>query len=324
MILLITALEGRESFAQYLHDIAHKEPISPDEEIVLAQRIRHGDQKARDRLVEANLRFVITVACEYVGRGAPLVDLVSAGNTGLIIAAEKFDETRGFKFITYAFWWIRQAIRQTIDEYQHSIRLPGNWGDLLRIINKTRQQMQQSGEEPDIESIAKEVGVQAKIVRDVLDMSRAVRSLDIAKGSSSGFDDERTLLDTLADENVEPPDSAAVAHSARQLIEDSLKDLKPREAEIIKLFFGLDGEESLTLEGIGAQFGLTRERIRQIKEKALQKLRNSRHGNHLKSLLPGAEPEIISPREEAAREQKFRATLVTEGYRHKRSSKSAS
>ncbi len=274
-------IQDSGSLDLYLRDIAFSEPLSADEEIRLAQRISKGDQRARDKLVSANLRFVVSVAREYQNHGVPLADLISAGNMGLMTAAERFDGTRGFKFISYAVWWIRQAIHQSLAQDSRVVRLPINRIDLLNNISKVSRELRQTREgEPEPESIAKELGVSVEMVQDTLLRARDVWSLD----ASFREDEDHSLMHVLADESQQTPDTDVVEESVRDQVKSVLGSLDARECEVLRLYFGLGGEEPLTLEEIGVRFNLTRERVRQIKEKALRRLRHPRRRAQLEPL----------------------------------------
>jgi len=255
----------------YFDDIADSRPLSREREVELSARIQEGDMQARDELVQANLRFVIDVAKNYQNRGLSLSDLISAGNVGLLTAAERFDGTKGYKFISYAVWWIKQSILQTIAEHARTVRLPLNKLSLLKDISKASRRLGQGREsEPGIEEIAAELGVPAQEVLETMLSARSVRSLD----ESFEEDDERSLLNILADNTQATPDDNVLHTSARTQLEEVLESLDERELRIIRLYFGLDGSEALTLEQIGGLMGLTRERVRQLKERALGKLRH--------------------------------------------------
>ena len=263
----------------YFDDIAESKPLSREREVELSARIREGDMVARDELVQANLRFVIDVAKKYQNRGLSLSDLISAGNLGLLTAAERFDGTKGFKFISYAVWWIKQSILQTIAEHARTVRLPLNKLSLLKDISKISRRLGQGREtDPDIDEIADELDVPAQEVLDTMLSARTVRSLDEAFEE----DDDRSLLNVLADGTQQTPDADVLRDSAREQLDEVLENLDERELRIINLYFGLDGSESLTLEQIGGLMGLTRERVRQLKERALGKLR---HPTRYQSLL---------------------------------------
>ena len=269
-----------DSLGCYLGEISSSTPLSGAEEVALARKIRDGDEAARNSLVEANLRFVVSVAKEYQNRGVPLADLISAGNMGLITAAERFDEEKGFKFISYAVWWIRQAILQTLAEQSRTVRLPLNKIGLLYKISKaSRHLMQQRADSPDPEDIAAELDVSVEEVKETMLSGRAVRSLD----ATFREEDEHSLLDVLPDDRQESPEIAVMRGCLRGQIESALGSLVGREAEIVRLYFGLDGEVPMTLDQIGARFDLTRERVRQIKEKALHRLRHPSRCDQLRT-----------------------------------------
>lgn len=270
----------------YFDDIAESRPLSREREVELSARIQEGDMEARDELVQANLRFVIDVAKNYQNRGLSLSDLISAGNVGLLTAAERFDGTKGYKFISYAVWWIKQSILQTIAEHARTVRLPLNKLSLLKDISKASRKLGQGREsEPDVEEIAAELDVPAQEILDTMLSARTVRSLD----ESFEEDDERSLLNILADNNQETPDSDVITSSARTQLEEVLESLDERELRIIRLYFGLDGTEALTLEQIGGLMGLTRERVRQLKERALGKLRHPTRYQALLALVDETE-----------------------------------
>lgn len=256
---------------RYFADIGEAQPLSRERERELAARIAAGELEARDELVRGNLRFVIEVARSYQNRGLSMSELISAGNLGLIIAAERFDGKRGFKFISYAVWWIRQSILQSIAENGRTVRLPLNQLSLLKNINRAARQLGQNSEiEPGFDDIAKELDLDPEQVRDAVLAGRAPRSLD----AELEDEDDRSLLSMLADEQVEAPDANVYEDTAREQIRVALAGLDPREQYIMRLYFGLDGEEALTLEEIGRSMQLTRERVRQLKERALKKLRD--------------------------------------------------
>ncbi len=269
-----------DCLGSYLAEIAHSKPLSPADEVNLARKIKQGDEDARNRLVEANLRFVVSVAKEYQNRGVPLADLVSAGNMGLITAAERFDEDKGFKFISYAVWWIRQAILQTLAEQSRTVRLPLNKIGLLYKISKASRILQQERtDDPYPEAIAEQLDVPVEEVKETLMCSRSMRSLDAAFLG----EEDHSLLDVLPDERQESPENQVMRGCLRGQIDSALNRLIGREAEILRLYFGLNGEEPMTLDQIGMRFGLTRERVRQIKEKALHRLRHPSRCDHLRS-----------------------------------------
>lgn len=255
----------------YLDSIADSKPLSREDEVELAKRIKRGDETARNKLVEANLRFVVSIAKQYQHRGLTLMEIISAGNMGLLEAAGRFDGARGFKFISYAVWWIRQAILQVLADQVRTVRLPINRLALLKDISEASRRLSQTQDrEPDIEAVAAELDMSPKEVVEVLRDGRAIRSLD------EPFDeyDGRTLLNLLPDEAQAPPDVAALDSSVIEILRTELEILDKREQKILRLYYGLDGQNPITLEKIGGIMGLTRERIRQLKERALAKLRD--------------------------------------------------
>jgi RNA polymerase primary sigma factor len=275
-------IKDHESVELYLQDIAFSEPFDRKEEIALARRIKKGDQDARERLAAANLRFVVSVASEFTGRGLPLAELISAGNLGLMNAIERFDATKGFKFISYAVWWIRQAIQSALSQQVRLVRLPISQVDLLSKISRASGVLHQSlGRYPEPSEIANTLGVSEETVQDTLLKARTVLSLDAPLSEDSG-----SLLEILADTTQEPPEQEASENLLRERVARVLKTLPDeREQQVLSLYFGLDGEESHTLEEIGERFGLTRERVRQIKEKALSRLRHPTRRTQLESLM---------------------------------------
>ena len=264
--------------ARYLTDIADSSPLTSQQEAELARRIRRGDAAARNGLVQANLRFVVSVAKDYQNRGLSLVELISAGNMGLLVAAERFDESKGYKFISYAVWWIRQSILQTLTE-QSTVRMPVNRIDLMAKINRTCEELQQEGRRPSLDKVAKELGFTEEQVERTLINNEPIRSLD------ANFEDggERCLMDFLADDRQPSPEEHVLDDALQQDIDKVLTGLNSREAEVIRLYFGLGQECPLTLDQIGIRFKLTRERVRQIKEMALSKLRHPRFHTRLRS-----------------------------------------
>ena len=267
----------KDALQCYLEEVATSRPLSASEEITLASRIRKGDMKARAKLIEANLRFVVSIAREYRNYNVPLEDLISAGNLGLIIAAERFDATRGLKFISYAVWWIRQGIHMTLKEYTRMVRLPVNRLDLLKQISQYIQNRKEAFS-PTEEEIADALGVSREYLIDTLIKGQNTTSLD----STIGDDSKKCLLEMIPDSSGTATDDSVMEHSLKEDIEAVLQTLDEREREIIKLVFGLDGSPMMTLEAIGKQFNLTRERIRQIKEKALLKLRHPARAHKLR------------------------------------------
>jgi RNA polymerase primary sigma factor len=266
----------------YLREIGETPLISAKEEVHLAKRIRQGDQKALEKLTKANLRFVVSVAKQYQNQGLSLADLINEGNIGLIKAAKRFDETRGFKFISYAVWWIRQAILQALAEQSRIVRLPLNRVGTLHKIGKISSSLQQEfGREPSAKEIANELSLTEGEVSDTLKISNSHLSLDAPFSVS----EDNSLIDILEDEMQPSPDESLLDDSLRVEIEKALDTLTPREAEVINLYFGLNQEKPLTLEEIGARFSLTRERVRQIKEKAIRRLRHASRSKALRAYL---------------------------------------
>ena len=266
----------------YLREIGETPLINAAEEVELAKKIRKGDQKALEKLTKANLRFVVSVAKQYQNQGLSLADLINEGNIGLIKAAKRFDETRGFKFISYAVWWIRQAILQALAEQSRIVRLPLNRVGTLHKIGKVSSSLQQDlGREPSPIEIAEELSLTEGEVSDTLKISNSHLSLDAPFSSS----EDNSLIDILEDEMQPSPDESLLSESLRVEIEKALDTLTPREAEVINLYFGLNHEKPLTLEEIGARFSLTRERVRQIKEKAIRRLRHASRSKALRAYL---------------------------------------
>lgn len=270
-----------QSLDKYLHEIGKVDLITAEEEVVLAQKIREGDQAALERLTKTNLRFVVSVAKQYQNQGLTLGDLINEGNLGLIKAAKRFDETKGFKFISYAVWWIRQSILQAIAEQSRIVRLPLNQVGSLSKISKAFSRLEQEYErEPSPEELADILETTVDKVSDTLSNSGRHVSMDAPFVQG----EENTLLDVL--ENSDPDtDSTLIDESLSEEIKRSLATLTEREREIIVLFFGLGANHQLSLEEIGEKFNLTRERVRQIKDKALQRLRHTSRSRILKSYL---------------------------------------
>jgi RNA polymerase primary sigma factor len=266
----------------YLREIGETPLITAKQEVELARRIKEGDQEALEKLTKANLRFVVSVAKQYQNQGLSLADLINEGNIGLIKAAKRFDETRGFKFISYAVWWIRQAILQALAEQSRIVRLPLNRVGTLHKIGKISSSLEQEyGREPSPSEIARELELSAVEVSDTLKISNSHLSLDAPFSTS----EDNSLMDVLEDEFQPAPDEALLDESLRLEIERALDTLSRREAEVINLYFGLNHEKALTLEEIGARFNLTRERVRQIKEKAIRRLRHASRSKSLRAYL---------------------------------------
>jgi RNA polymerase primary sigma factor len=255
---------------QYLQEIGKIDLLEPEEEVELARRIKEGDEEALHELTRANLRFVVSVAKKYQGQGLSLADLINEGNYGLIKAAQRFDETRGFKFISYAVWWIRQAILQALAEQSRVVRLPLNRIGTISKMRKASARLQQElDRKPNIEELAEELDIEVRKVREAMQHTSRHLSVD----APFNEEDENSLLDVLPDEECDSPDEEMLGESVKIDIERALSGLRSREAEITRLYFGIGREHPLTLEEIGKRFDLTRERVRQIKEKALRKLR---------------------------------------------------
>ncbi|MDP3025626.1 MAG: sigma-70 family RNA polymerase sigma factor [candidate division Zixibacteria bacterium] len=271
-----------KSLDLYLREIGETPLIKAAEEVELAKKIKNGDQSALEKLTKANLRFVVSVAKQYQNQGLSLADLINEGNIGLIKAAKRFDETRGFKFISYAVWWIRQAILQALAEQSRIVRLPLNRVGTLHKIGKISSSLQQEfGRDPSPAEIAKELELSTLEVSDTLKISNTHLSLDAPFSTS----EDNSLMDVLEDELQPAPDEALLDESLRLEIERVLRTLSGREAQVISLYFGLTQEKPLTLEEIGARFGLTRERVRQIKEKAIRRLRHASRSKTLRAYL---------------------------------------
>lgn len=277
------SITNRESASldKYLQEIGKEDLITVEEEVELAQRIRKGDQKALEKLTRANLRFVVSVAKQYQNKGLSLPDLINEGNLGLIKAAEKFDETRGFKFISYAVWWIRQSILQALAEQSRIVRLPLNQVGSLNKINKAFSRFEQENERrPSPEELADSLDLPAEKVADTLRVSGRHISVDAPFVEG----EDNSLLDVLVNDDSPIADRTLINESLSTEVERALSTLTERERDIIKLFFGINTQE-MTLEEIGEKFGLTRERVRQIKEKAIRRLRHSSRSKLLKTYL---------------------------------------
>ncbi len=270
------------SLDQYLKEISQYPLIDRDEEVRLAKAIRRGEEEALNKLVRSNLRFVVSVAKKYQNQGVPLSDLINEGNLGLIRAAHKFDETKGIKFISYAVWWIRQAILQALAEQSRIVRVPLNRaGALHRIGRRSSALLQELGREPTVEEIAEELEISREEVERTLAISQSHLSLDAPVTPG----EDNRLLDYLPDQYSPGPEDEAYERALKETVEDSLSTLKEREAKILRLYFGLDDQEPMTLEEIGALLGITRERVRQIKEKALLRLRHASRARFLETFM---------------------------------------
>ena len=272
--------EGAEDPVRaYLKEIGRVPLLKSAEEVSLAQRIERGDEEAKRHLIEANLRLVVSIAKKYAGRGMDFLDLIQEGNRGLIRAVEKFDWRRGFKFSTYATWWIRQAITRAIADQARTIRIPVHMTDTVNKVTRiSRQLLQKLGREPTPEEIGKVMGVSGQRVREILRAAEQPVSLETPVGG----DGDSALGDFIRDESLLSPEEAVSFSVLREEVEDVLETLAPRERRVLRLRFGLDDGRPRTLEEVGGEFGVTRERIRQIESKALRKLRHSSRARHLK------------------------------------------
>lgn len=271
-----------DSLDKYLVEIGKVSLITMEEEMNLAKRIREGDTAALEKLTKANLRFVVSVAKQYQNRGLPLSDLINEGNVGLIKAGVRFDETRGFKFISYAVWWIRQCIIQALAEQSRVVRLPLNRLGSISEISKAQSDFEQKMErEPTPEELAVSLGETAEYIRENMSVSQRTISAD----APVHFDDNTTLMDTLVDSTIDAPDSQLMDGALKVEIQRVLATLAPREMEVMVLYFGLNNQPAHTLEEIGEKFSITRERVRQIKEHATTELRKSFRSKRLKSYL---------------------------------------
>ncbi len=271
-----------QSLDKYLQEIGKVDLITAEVEVELAKRIKEGDQVALEKLTKANLRFVVSVAKQYQNSGLTLGDLINEGNLGLIKAAQKFDETRGFKFISYAVWWIRQSIMQALAEQSRIVRLPLNRVSSLTKISKAFSDLEQKYQrEPSTEEVAELMGVTNEEV--IADLKVSGRQVSVDAPFAQG--EENGLLDVLCDENESTPDSQLIMDSLSMEVQRVLSTLSSRESEVIGLYFGLNNKGSMTLEEIGEKFNLTRERVRQIKEKATRRLRHTSRSKALRSYL---------------------------------------
>ncbi len=278
------SITNRESASldKYLQEIGREELITADEEVQLAKRIREGDQRALEKLTRSNLRFVVSVAKQYQNQGLSLPDLINEGNLGLIKAAKRFDETRGFKFISYAVWWIRQSILQALAEQSRIVRLPLNQVGSLNKINKAYSKLEQEFErEPSAEELASILDLPQDKIADTMKVSGRHVSMDAPFANG----EESTLMDVLVNHDSPRADNSLMNESLSKEIERALSTLTERERDVVKLFFGIGINHGLTLEEIGAKFDLTRERVRQIKEKAVRRLRHSSRSKLLQQYL---------------------------------------
>ena len=269
------------SLDKYLQEIGHEELLSVDEEVELAQKIKKGDRQALERLTRANLRFVVSVAKQYQNQGLSLPDLINEGNVGLIKAAEKFDETRGFKFISYAVWWIRQSILQAIAEQSRIVRLPLNQVGSVNKINRELNKFEQEHERrPSVDEIADRIDLPEEKVEEAMKANNRHVSMDAPFVDG----EDNSLLDVLADNDMPMADKALVQESLRKEIDRAIELLNDREQKVVRAFFGI-GSPEMTLEEIGEKYNLTRERVRQIKEKAIRRLRHNTKNKLLKTYL---------------------------------------
>ncbi|MCP4932414.1 MAG: RNA polymerase sigma factor RpoD/SigA [Candidatus Marinimicrobia bacterium] len=274
--------ESNRSLSQYLEEIGKYEPLHPSREVELALAIKKGDRLAMKELVEANLRFVVSVAKDYQGQGLPLTDLINEGNMGLMKAAGRFDETRGFKFISYAVWWIRQSILQALAEHSRIVRLPLNRVGTISKITKQAERLESEIERsPNEEEIGRNLEMTSDEVIDAMRISRRHHSLNAPFRDG----DKNSLIDVIKDDGQIHPDEPLMAESLKDEIRQSLDTLKERERQVIKMYFGIDRDYALTLNEIGEEFSLTRERVRQIKEKAIRRLRHRSRSKSLRTYL---------------------------------------
>ena len=277
------SITNRESASldKYLQEIGHEELLSVDEEVELAQKIKKGDRRALERLTRANLRFVVSVAKQYQNQGLSLPDLINEGNVGLIKAAEKFDETRGFKFISYAVWWIRQSILQAIAEQSRIVRLPLNQVGSVNKINRELNKFEQEHERrPSVDEIADRID----LPEDKIEEAMKVNNRHVSMDAPFVDGEDNSLLDVLADNDMPMADKALVQESLRKEIDRAIELLNDREQKVVRAFFGI-GSPEMTLEEIGEKYNLTRERVRQIKEKAIRRLRHNTKNKLLKTSL---------------------------------------
>jgi RNA polymerase primary sigma factor len=278
------SITNRESASldKYLQEIGREDLITAEQEVILAKKIKEGDQDALEKLTKANLRFVVSVAKQYQNQGLTLPDLINEGNLGLIKAGQRFDETRGFKFISYAVWWIRQSILQALAEQSRIVRLPLNQVGSLNKINKAFSRLEQTHErEPSPNELAIELDVSEEKVRDTIKVSGRHVSMDAPFVTG----EENSLIDVLENQDSPNADNTLLTESLRKEIERSLSTLTDKERDVVRYFFGIGMNHGLTLEEIGSKFDLTRERVRQIKEKAIRRLRHTSRSKLLKAYL---------------------------------------
>lgn len=274
--------EATDPVRQYLREIGRYKLLLPEEEVELAKRVEKADRRAKDRLVNSNLRLVVSIAKKYVGRGLSLLDLIQEGNQGLIRAVEKYDWRRGYKFSTYATWWIRQAITRAIADQARTIRIPVHMVETInRLFKTSRQLMQEFGREPTPEEIGEQLGMTGERVREIFKISQEVTSLEAPVGE----DEDSLLGDFVEDTSTPAPEDAASRELLKTQLEEVLGTLPDREAKVLRFRFGLNGSKAMTLEEVGREFGVTRERIRQIEAKALKKLKHPSRRKKLQDYL---------------------------------------
>jgi RNA polymerase primary sigma factor len=270
------------SFEKYLQDISKEQMITPDEEVELAQQIRTGDKKALDKLVKANLRFVVSVAKQYQNQGLSLQDLINEGNLGLIKAAKRFDETRGFKFISYAVWWIRQSISHAIADQSRIVRLPVNQLGAVNRIKKEISRLEQIyNRPPTVEEISEVIDLPIDKIAEIIKIAARHISMD----APISTEDDTNFIDTFVSEDITRTDSLLIKESLEKEVNETLEMLEPNERELICMFFGIGKAHEFTLEEIGEKFEMTREGARQLKEKALKKLKKCNNSKHLRAYL---------------------------------------
>lgn len=275
------------SLDKYFQEIRKEDLIDANEEVALAARIKNGDQEALARLIKANLRFVVSVSKQYQNQGLSLPDLISEGNMGLIKAALRYDETRGFKFISYAVWWIRQSILQALAEHSRLIRLPLNKVVLITKILKTCSELEQKlGRNPEPHEVASKLGVPVKLVKEMLTFAEKHMSVDAPLPN----EEEKTMIDLLISNDSPSPEQKLILESLKKEIEEIINQLSPREANVLKAYFGIDQNYPLTIQEIAEKYSLSRERVRQIKESALKKLKQNIKCQILRSYLGGEFP----------------------------------
>lgn len=275
-----------DSVRLYLREIGKIPLLSAEEELALAQKVVAGDKKAKDKMAEANMRLVVSIAKRYSGRGLDFLDLIQEGNTGLLRAVEKFDPDKGFKFSTYATWWIRQAITRAIADQARTIRIPVHMVETINKLLRTQRRMtQELNREPSIEELAKELDMEPEKVEYVIKIKQDITSLDAGVGRDGEGDDDSVLGDFIEDEDGETPEQAATSQLLKEQVQSILSTLSDREQKIVKMRFGLETGKSHTLEEVGQEFAVTRERIRQIEAKALAKLRKHKDAKKLHEYL---------------------------------------